>query len=447
MSRLARHLTAPFVFSLALTAIAVGQTTRAPAPEDSDIPLSPRLMFEEAQTYASNKQAELEKQKAKVDDRARMRLLQEQRDFAAKCVQSLRRREAIVGEDLYYFGRLQSLAGDYGGALDALRLFLTQTSDGELAQLARPVAISCALRKNFVAEAEQMAADFEARGPVKLEQHFFIENDLAGSYRNAADFENMARHTKAMYKLAKQAMVDKKCGSAPCDQMLVTSVALTAEAYFKQNRPQDAQAVFERLERFALSRPSASLFMLATDRFKQFNPSVDPFRIYENVPEASQKLPELKAIDWIDMQPMKLSDLRGQVVLLDFWATWCGPCRATFPNLRRLQSAYQDKGLKIIGVTRYFGQADGAKVNREQELAYLRDFKKKNELTYGFAVGNSNEDVDNYGVFGIPTYVLIDRGGNVRLMGLGAAAAPAAMLEKAVKKLIDEPAPGTTAKN
>ena len=84
MSRLARHLTAPFVFSLALTAIAVGQTTRAPAPEDSDIPLSPRLMFEEAQTYASNKQAELEKQKAKVDDRARMRLLQEQRDFAAR---------------------------------------------------------------------------------------------------------------------------------------------------------------------------------------------------------------------------------------------------------------------------------------------------------------------------------------------------------------------------
>jgi thiol-disulfide isomerase/thioredoxin len=404
-------------------------------------------MFEEAQSYASNKQAELEKQKVKVDNRARIRLQQEQRDFAAKCVQSLRRREAPVGEDLYYFGRLQSLAGDYGGALDSLRLFLTQIADGDLAQLARPVAISCALRKNFVAEAEQMAADFEARGPVKLEQHFLIENDLAGSYRNAADFENMARHTKAMYRMAKQALVDKKCGSAPCDQMLVTSVALTAEAYFKQNRPQDAQAVFERLERFALSRPSASLFMQATERFKQFNPSIDPFRIYENVPESSQKLPELNAIDWIDMQPMKLSDLRGQVVLLDFWATWCGPCRATFPDLRRLQSTYKDKGLKIIGVTRYFGQADGAKVNREQELAFLRDFKKKNELTYGFAVGNSNEDVDNYGVFGIPTWVLIDRGGNVRLMGLGAAGAPAAMLERALKKLIDEPAPETTAKN
>jgi hypothetical protein len=86
-------------------------------------------------------------------------------------------------------------------------------------------------------------------------------------------------------------------------------------------------------------------------------------------------------------------------------------------------------------------------MNREQELAYLRDFKKKNELPYGFAVDDSDTDVENYAVFGIPTYVLIDRGGNVRLMGMGANGSPAATLEKAIKKLIDEPAPVASAKN
>ena len=70
----------------------------------------------------------------------------------------------------------------------------------------------------------------------------------------------------------------------------------------------------------------------------------------------------------------------------------------------------------------------------------MRDFKKNNEPAYGFTIGESDEDSTNYGVFGIPTYVLIDRRENVRLMGIGASGSGDATLDKAIKKLIEEPA-------
>ncbi len=149
--------------------------------------------------------------------------------------------------------------------------------------------------------------------------------------------------------------------------------------------------------------------------------------------------PEVLAARWLDGQPVKLSDLRGKVVLVDFWAMWCAPCVAAFPHFREWQSKYAGKGFELVGVTRFYGRSDEKEdLNREQEWQALQAFKRKYQLAYPCAVGKM-DDVTNderYGVTGLPTTILIDRRGNVRELQRGGG--NYRKLTQRVAKLIEE---------
>jgi thiol-disulfide isomerase/thioredoxin len=205
------------------------------------------------------------------------------------------------------------------------------------------------------------------------------------------------------------------------------------------NKKEAAIGTVADLRKMAVSLPSGNLLRLANISLVSLDHSIEPRELfYSSEPPAAVTLPDIVAAQWIDQAPVKLSELRGQVVLLDFWAPWCGPCRYTFPKLQKWHESYKDKGLVILGLTNYFGQANGQKLTHDEELAYLRNFKKTNRLPYGFVVADSEVNDLNYGVFSIPMSFLIDRNGKVRFIAMGASEKEIAGLGKMLQTVLAE---------
>ena len=108
-------------------------------------------------------------------------------------------------------------------------------------------------------------------------------------------------------------------------------------------------------------------------------------------------------------QDVRLADLEGQVVLLNFWATWCGPCRLEIPWFVEFQEKYKDQGFRVVGIS----------VDDPPEA--LPPFAKRFKINYPLLVGADREDVQKaYGpIFGVPTTFIIDRNGRICIRHVG----------------------------
>jgi thiol-disulfide isomerase/thioredoxin len=149
---------------------------------------------------------------------------------------------------------------------------------------------------------------------------------------------------------------------------------------------------------------------------------------------------------WLNGAPVSPEQLHGKVVLLDFWAVWCGPCIATFPHLIDWQEKYAAQGLVIIGVTRRYQfdwDADGKKIKQapglkpEQEDAATAAFARHHRLKHRLAVvSNADDPSKRYGVTGIPQVVVIDGNGIIRLIKVGSNEVNAKAVESEIRKLL-----------
>jgi len=128
--------------------------------------------------------------------------------------------------------------------------------------------------------------------------------------------------------------------------------------------------------------------------------------------------PAIAAEKWLNSAPLALDKLKGKVVIIDFWAPWCPPCRKVIPTLAKDFNELKDKGLVVIGFTKLYGSyrddiQNKGKVEAAEEKALIRGFVERNQLLYPIAISDKGEDFDDYGVSGIPTMVFIDKAGNV----------------------------------
>jgi peroxiredoxin len=131
--------------------------------------------------------------------------------------------------------------------------------------------------------------------------------------------------------------------------------------------------------------------------------------------------PALQVKNWINGEEMKLADLKGKVVLLDFWATWCGPCIAAIPHTNELATKHKDKGLVIIGVC------------HPRDVEKMAATVKEEGIKYTVAADPEGKTIAAFKVNGFPDYYLIDRSGNLRI-----ADCKNASVDEAVEALLAE---------
>ena len=173
---------------------------------------------------------------------------------------------------------------------------------------------------------------------------------------------------------------------------------------------------------FGLILVGAALLMFAAHRYASRQPLPSGSARSAPAEGTGQAVPDFMLRD-IQGNNFRMSALKGKVVIVDFWATWCQPCKIEIPWFIEMYDRYRAQGLEVVGVAM-----------DEEGLEVVKPFAEKYKMNYRVLLGNETVATQFGGIYGLPTTFIVGRDGKVRDKHIGLVSRE--VFEEAVKKLL-----------
>jgi len=453
---------------LLLTASVAAQSGRGVPAQTATDERPVKELFQEANNYRRIKFDEFEKKKLAVSKKLQEQTEREQKQLAAKLAATVDSRKALEAEDLYYLALLHWIAENLDATSESLAKFLAQTDrTPERTQTARSLFVVVGAKQKKFDQAVAALAEYQKDEPRKPSESLRMNSELAKAFLADKQPGKAVPYAAGAFNTSRMLVTDPTLRTVGLD-LVYDNAMLLFDANRLSGNVEGAEKALEDLRLTAASLGNSVFYAYAADKLITYRiesgrkplalatflsmiiAASKELPLEGQQKDAVQRLrkrekhykllgepaPEFLAVDkWFPGSPMNIADLKGKVVLIDFWATWCAPCFDAFPSLIEWHNDFRDQGFEIIGFTRYYGQGEGRPVSEPEEIDFLRRFKERYKLPYDFVVGKDQSTQILYGATALPTAVLIDRNGVIRYIEAGTSSSRLVEMREMILKL------------